>query len=93
MPLARMSSADRQLWDKTTRLLASRKDFGKVDRLHWSEAHGEDDTKNEMKAMLAELLGTLPDFVYSAAVAATLASATDIPRSEPMRILRRPTMS
>ena len=47
----------------------------------------------KMNAMLAELLGTLPDFSYSAAVAATTASAIDMPMQELINIFRRPTIS
>ena len=49
--------------------------------------------KMKIKAMLAELLGMLPEFWYSAAVAATTAMATTIHAQEPMSILRLPTTS
>ena len=47
----------------------------------------------KMKAMLAELLGKLPDRSYSAAVAATSAIEIDIPKQEPRNIFLRPTTS
>jgi hypothetical protein len=49
--------------------------------------------KMKMNAILAELAGTLPERSYSAAVAATIANATDMLRHEPMNILRLPTIS
>lgn len=49
--------------------------------------------KIKINAMLAELEGVLPERSYSAAVAATIASAIDILRHEPISILRLPTTS
>jgi hypothetical protein len=47
----------------------------------------------KMNAMLAELEAVLPLCSYAAAVPATIANVTDMPRQEAMSIFRRPTMS
>lgn len=49
--------------------------------------------KMKMNAMLAELLCWLYERSYSAAVPATMASATAMPAQELMSIMRRPNTS
>lgn len=57
------------------------------------KANAKQHPKTNMKAMDAELAGTLPSWSNLTAAPATMAKQMDMPRQAPINIFRRPTKS